>query len=78
MILFRKLLFLLVSTNAGILLVTATSSRAAVDTVTTAADSGPGSLRAIIAAANSGDTVVFSPSLKGKTIYLTTGGLFIG
>jgi predicted outer membrane repeat protein len=78
MILFRKLLFFVVATNAGILLFTATSSRAAVDTVTTAADNGPGSLRAIIAAANSGDTVVFSPSLKGETIYLTTGGLFIG
>jgi hypothetical protein len=46
-------------------------------TVTTAADSGAGSLRAEIAAANSGDTIAFAPSLKGQTITLTGGTLVI-
>jgi hypothetical protein len=46
-------------------------------TVTTAADSGPGSLRAEIAAAKSGDTIVFAPSLDGQTITLTSGELLI-
>jgi hypothetical protein len=45
--------------------------------VTTYADSGPGSLRAEIAAANSGDTIVFDPSLAGTTIGLTSGELII-
>jgi hypothetical protein len=40
-------------------------------TVTSAATSGPGSLRAEIAAAQSGDTIVFAPSLDGQTITLT-------
>jgi predicted outer membrane repeat protein len=44
-------------------------------TVTSIKDSGAGSLRAEIAAAHSGDTVVFSPKLDGKTITLTTGEL---
>jgi hypothetical protein len=42
-------------------------------TVTSIKDSGAGSLRAEIAAAHSGDTIVFSPKLDGKTITLTTG-----
>ena len=46
-------------------------------TVTTAADSGAGSLRAEIAAANSGDTINFAASLKGQTITLTSGELLI-
>jgi hypothetical protein len=46
-------------------------------TVTTTADSGPGSLRADLAAAKSGDTIVFSPSLDGQTINLTSGELSI-
>jgi hypothetical protein len=46
-------------------------------TVTTAADSGAGSLRADIAAANNGDTINFASSLKGKTITLTSGELLI-
>src|SRR5262249_7205674 len=41
-------------------------------TVLTTADSGPGSLRAEIAAAKSGDTVVFAPSLGGQTITLAS------
>lgn len=44
-------------------------------TVTSAADSGPGSLRAEIAAANSGDTIKFDHSLAGQMIALTSGEL---
>ena len=46
-------------------------------TVTSAADSGAGSLRADIAAAQPGDTIAFAPSLAGQTITLTTGNLVI-
>ena len=46
-------------------------------TVTSAADSGTGSLRYEIAAANSGDTINFAPSLAGQTITLTSGALAI-
>jgi hypothetical protein len=46
-------------------------------TVTNNLDSGAGSLRADIAAAQSGDTIVFAPSLDGKTITLTSGPLAI-
>jgi hypothetical protein len=46
-------------------------------TVTTTADSGPGSLRAELAAAKSGDTIVFDPSLDGQTITLTSGQLAV-
>jgi hypothetical protein len=38
-------------------------------------DSGAGSLRNTIAHANSGDTIVFGPSLAGQTINLTSGEL---
>ena len=44
-------------------------------TVTSAADSGTGSLRAEIVAAQSGDTIRFAPSLAGQTITLTSGEL---
>src|SRR5262249_43305552 len=40
-------------------------------------DSGDGSLRAVIAAAQSGDQIVFDPSLNGQTITLTSGQLAI-
>jgi hypothetical protein len=40
-------------------------------------DSGPGSLRAEIAAAKGKDTIVFAPSLDGQTITLTSGELLI-
>jgi len=40
-------------------------------------DSGAGSLRADIAAAHNGDTIVFAPSLVGQTITLTSGELLI-
>jgi hypothetical protein len=46
-------------------------------TVTSAGDSGDGSLRAVIAAAQSGDQIVFDPSLQGQTITLTSGELAI-
>jgi hypothetical protein len=55
----------------------AASARAATDTVTSAADSGPGSLRAVIAAAGNGDTVDFDPGLDGQTIMLTSGAIDI-
>src|SRR5207237_9801889 len=45
--------------------------------VTSPADSGTGSLRAEIAAAQSGDTIDFAPSLAGQTITLTSGELAI-
>jgi hypothetical protein len=41
-------------------------------TVTSAADSGTGSLRAEVAAAASGDTIVFAPNLAGQTISLNS------
>jgi hypothetical protein len=40
-------------------------------------DSGAGSLRAEIAAAKKGDSIVFAPSLNGQTITLTSGELDI-
>ena len=46
-------------------------------TVTNNDDSGPGSLRAAIAAASSGETINFAPSLRGQTITLTSGELDI-
>jgi hypothetical protein len=46
-------------------------------TVTSTADSGSGSLRAEIAAAQSSDTISFAPNLSGQTITLTSGELAI-
>jgi predicted outer membrane repeat protein len=46
-------------------------------TVTNNLDSGAGSLRADIAAAKNGDTIVFAPGLNGQTITLTSGELLI-
>src|SRR5262249_12613969 len=46
-------------------------------TVVNLSDSGPGSLRAEIAAAQNGDTVAFDPSLKAQAIFLTSGELVI-
>jgi hypothetical protein len=50
----------------------AASAWAAMDTVTNTSDSGPGSLRAAVAGAGSGDTIVFDTSLDGQTINLTS------
>jgi hypothetical protein len=47
-------------------------------TVLNNADSGTGSLRAAIAAAQSGDTIVFDPSLAYQTISLSSGPLALG
>jgi hypothetical protein len=44
-------------------------------TVLNNADSGAGSLRDTLAAAQSGDTIVFDPSLMNETITLTSGPL---
>jgi predicted outer membrane repeat protein len=46
-------------------------------TVTSSADSGAGSLRAAIAAAQSGDTIRFAAGLSNQTIVLTSGQLEI-
>src|SRR5260370_42170733 len=46
-------------------------------TVTSPANSGDGSLRAMIAAAQDGDQIVFDQSLQGQTITLTSGQLAI-
>jgi hypothetical protein len=46
-------------------------------TVSNNHDSGPGSLRAEIAAAQSGDTIHFAGKLAGQTITLTCGELVI-
>jgi beta-glucanase (GH16 family) len=46
-------------------------------TVTTAADSGPGSLRQALADVCRGGSVVFAPSLANQTITLTSGELTI-
>jgi hypothetical protein len=46
-------------------------------TVTSAADSGMGSLRAQVAAAHSGDSINFAPGLAGQTITLTSGEIAI-
>ena len=45
--------------------------------VTTNLDSGAGSLRAEIALAHNGDTIVFASSLNGQTITLSSGELLI-
>jgi hypothetical protein len=47
-------------------------------TVTSTNDSGSGSLRQTIAAAGSGDTIVFANTLAGRTIYLVSGALAVG
>src|SRR6516162_8976066 len=46
-------------------------------TVTNTLDSGAGSLRAAIDGAHNGETIVFAPSLDGRTITLTSGELLI-
>jgi len=50
---------------------------ASIIAVTNTNDSGPGSLRGAIAGASDGDTIQFDPVLKGQTITLTSGELFI-
>ncbi len=64
---------------SGLLALAVGSSSAQASTllVTSPADSGPGSLRAVIIAAQSGDQIVFDQSLTGQTIALTSGQLAI-
>ena len=50
---------------------------AATITVTSTADSGPGSLRDAIAAASDGDTIQFAAALNGQSITLTSAELAI-
>jgi predicted outer membrane repeat protein len=47
-------------------------------TVTSAADSGPGSLRKLLGSVCTGGTVHFAPALTGQTITLTSGSLTLG
>jgi hypothetical protein len=63
---------LLPAIAAGMILLFAASAFAATDVVTTLADSETGSLRAALAAANSGDTIVFSPGLTGTITLAST------
>ena len=53
------------------------SARAATITVTNTKDSGPGSLRQVLADANDGDTINFDSSLNGQKITLTSGELSV-
>jgi hypothetical protein len=46
-------------------------------TVLNNSDQGPGSLRAVLAAASNGDQIVFDPALNGQTITLTSGELLL-
>jgi hypothetical protein len=46
-------------------------------TVVTAADSGPGSVRQLLATVPAGGTISFTPSLAGQTIALTSGPLVL-
>jgi beta-glucanase (GH16 family) len=46
-------------------------------TIHSTADSGPGSLRQVLAALAPGGTVSFAPTLAGKTILLTSGSLVL-
>ncbi len=52
-------------------------ARATTYTVTSTSDSGPGSLRNLVANASPGDTIVFADSLAGQTILLTNGSLTV-
>lgn len=45
--------------------------------VTSANDSGPGSLRQVVADAVSGDTILFAPALSGQTCTLTSGQILL-
>ena len=68
---------LLLTICSSALCIAALSVHATTIIVTNTNDSGPGSLRGAIAAASDGDTIQFDPALKGQTITLTSGELFI-
>src|SRR5438132_13231546 len=65
------------ATAVALLVAVAIPAHANIVVVTNTNDSGPGSLRGAIAAASDGDTIQFDPALKGQTITLTSGELFI-
>lgn len=48
-----------------------------VPVVTNTDDSGPGSLRAVVAAAPPGETITFAPELNGAAIVLTNGQILV-
>src|SRR5436305_8990891 len=73
----RRLLPVLVPLGVSLLLAFVGPAGAATVTVSTANDSGAGSLRASIAAALPGDTISFDPILNGQTITLTGGEIAI-
>src|ERR1700744_4411368 len=50
-------------------------AQGATNIVVNTADSGDGSLRAVLASANAGDTVIFADDLAGQTIQLTSASL---
>lgn len=50
---------------------------AATRTVTSSADSGPGSLREAITLSDAGDSILFAPSTNGVPILLTSGELLV-
>jgi hypothetical protein len=54
-----------------------TSLQLQAGTVTNTADSGDGSLRAVLAAAENGETIDFHPTLNGATITLSSGQIEI-
>jgi hypothetical protein len=68
---------ILSATFLSALCVIALSTQAATITVTNTNDSGVGSLRQALAAANDGDTINFDSSLDGQTITLTSGELSV-
>jgi hypothetical protein len=70
-----RALALVIGAAIACLLGFAANAWAATVTVTSASDSGAGSLRAAIAAADPGDTITFDGSLDGETIDLTTGAI---
>jgi len=72
----RKPTVLLFAASLALSLLTIQTLRGQM-TITTANDSGPGSLRDTIGAAASGTTIDFAPGLSGQTIFLTSGQLLI-
>ena len=70
-----RVLALVIGAAIACLLGFATNAWAATVPVTTASDSGAGSLRAMIFAADPGDTIVFDGRLEGETIDLTSGAV---
>ncbi|HUK13821.1 MAG TPA: choice-of-anchor Q domain-containing protein [Thermoanaerobaculaceae bacterium] len=63
--------------SSGLAALLAGAAHAATFTVTSANDSGLGTLRGQVAAAGDGDTVNFDPSLNGSSIVLTSGEIGI-